>query len=73
MGVFGCTVGGVGIVIFQVVKDRGYNGPRKTAQCLSEQIPDLERKSYKILDVGAGTGLVGEEVKPPFILSNSSF
>ena len=45
-----------------MAKLRGYNGPQMTAQSLSEQIVETERKTYKIIDVGAGTGLVGEEV-----------
>lgn len=39
-----------------------YNGPRTTAATLADLYPPETREAVKILDVAAGTGLVGEEL-----------
>ena len=38
-----------------------FNGPKQAAEALAEFFPD-DRASKLILDVAAGTGLVGEQV-----------
>ena len=40
-------------------KQFGWDGPRLTANAMSEFVTD---KNAKILDLASGTGLVGEEV-----------
>lgn len=46
-----------------------YNGPRTTAATLADLYPPETREAVKILDVAAGTGLVGEEVTPLFCVT----
>ena len=43
----------------QDASEAGYEGPRVTAETLATY---LEDKEAKILDVGCGSGLVGEQV-----------
>eukprot|EP00484_Ammonia_sp_Unknown_P021411 CAMPEP_0197044838 /NCGR_PEP_ID=MMETSP1384-20130603/20808_1 /TAXON_ID=29189 /ORGANISM="Ammonia sp." /LENGTH=228 /DNA_ID=CAMNT_0042476357 /DNA_START=50 /DNA_END=736 /DNA_ORIENTATION=- len=40
----------------------GYNAPAKCAELLNKYLTYAPSRSYKILDVGAGTGLVGQEL-----------
>lgn len=46
----------------QVAELRGYRGPQVTAEQLAEEVSMDKRSSYRVLDVGAGTGLVAEEL-----------
>ncbi|KAK3104204.1 hypothetical protein FSP39_025284, partial [Pinctada imbricata] len=45
-----------------VAELRGYRGPQVTAEQLAEEVSMDKRSSYRVLDVGAGTGLVAEEL-----------
>lgn len=40
-----------------------FNGHLKVASILKDLYPEIERDKIRILDIGAGTGLVGKEVK----------
>ena len=44
-------------------QELGYNGPRKTAECMANIVPEIGRAGFNILDVGAGSGLVYQKVK----------
>ena len=40
----------------------GYEGPRRLAQEMADLVPHKEREAATVLDLAAGTGLVGEQV-----------
>lgn len=42
----------------------GYHDHEKCADLAAEHIPEAKRKEVEILDMGCGTGLVGQELKP---------
>ena len=45
------------------MKLQGYNGPRVTAEELGKVCDEDQRGTVQVLDIGAGTGLVAEEVQ----------
>ena len=47
------------ILRIKIAQDAGYTGPKTVAGHLARLVPN---KDAKILDIGCGTGLVGEEV-----------
>ncbi|KAK3088380.1 hypothetical protein FSP39_018440 [Pinctada imbricata] len=44
------------------VRSSNYQGPRVTAEAIATFFPENERQNIRIMDIGAGTGLVGEEL-----------
>ena len=44
-----------------LLRDKGYSGPEETAKVVAEALAD---RSASLLDVGCGTGLVGEALAP---------
>ena len=48
--------------MLQDVAQQDYKAPQKAASILNQHYPPEARKHLRILDVGAGTGLVAEEV-----------
>ena len=46
-----------------VLTNAGYQGPRVIAEALAEKVPQETRAAAKVLDIGAGTGQVGQEVR----------
>ena len=49
------------ITLLQDVGDVGYNGPKTCAE-LAAKYTCNDRENKVVLDIGSGTGLVGEEV-----------
>lgn len=46
----------------QVVLDNGYKAPNSCAEAVSKLFPENDRAGQVTLDIGAGTGLLAEEV-----------
>ena len=49
-------------LILQVVLDNGYKATNSCAEAVAKLFPEKERADKVILDIGAGTGLLSEEV-----------
>ena len=49
----------------QIVLDNGYKAPNSAALAVAKIYPEEERPKKVTLDIGAGTGLLAEEVRDP--------
>ena len=49
----------------QIVLDNGYKAPNSAALAVAKIYPEEERPQKVTLDIGAGTGLLAEEVRDP--------
>lgn len=50
-----------------------YHGPQLLTDAVSEYIPKDKREEQRVLDVGAGTGLVGAKVSPVVSCQSDQF
>ena len=50
---------------WQIVLDNGYKAPNSAALAVAKMYPEEERPQKVTLDIGAGTGLLAEEVRDP--------
>lgn len=62
---------GTSLTFLQVVLSNGYMAPNSAALAVAKIYPEAERAQKITLDIGAGTGLLAEEVlasrpPPPF-------
>ena len=52
-------------VLWQILSSSGYSANRSAAEAVSRLTSEAERPQKIILDIGAGTGMVAEEVHAP--------
>ena len=52
-------------VLWQILSRSRYSAPRSAAEAVSRLTSEAERPQKIILDIGAGTGMVAEEVHAP--------
>jgi predicted TPR repeat methyltransferase len=50
------------VFVLQLHFDNGYKSPQSAALAITKLFPEDERPQKVILDIGAGTGLVADEV-----------
>jgi predicted TPR repeat methyltransferase len=50
------------VFVLQLHFDNGYKSPQSAALAVTKLFPENERPQKVILDIGAGTGLVADEV-----------